>query len=243
MKSRVKKYFIIEFALFSLLLAVVAGGLGFIGYNLVTSHEIIAETSAPRSKRIIVDAGHGGEDGGATGVSGVLEKELNLKVAEKTAALFRLCGYDVIMTRESDISLGEDAPKGKRKMTDLKKRLEVANNNPDAVFLSIHMNKFPQEVCRGFQLWYSPNNDMSRRLADIIEAAVKTNLQKDNTRESKMAGNAIYLLNRVKNTAVLAECGFISNKDECAMLSDNSYQNTLAACLVYSVNDFFTNVG
>ena len=175
--------------------------------------------------------------------SELLEKELNLKVAEKTAALFRLCGYDVLMTRESDISLGEDAPKGKRKMTDLKKRLEVANNNPDAVFLSIHMNKFPQEVCRGFQLWYSPNNDMSRRLADIIENAVKTDLQKDNTRESKKAGDAIYLLNRTKNVAVLAECGFISNKEECAMLSDNSYQNTLAACLVYSVNDFFTNVG
>ena len=243
MKSRIKKSFIIEFILFSVILAIVVGSLGVMGYKLITGHAPILEASAPRARSVIVDAGHGGEDGGATGVSGVLEKELNLKVAEKTAALFRLCGYDVIMTRESDISLGEDAPKGKRKITDLKKRLEVANANPDAVFLSIHMNKFPQEVCRGFQLWYSPNTDTSRRLADIIETTVKVNLQKDNTRQSKKAGEAIYLLDRIKNTAVLAECGFISNKEECAFLSDNSYQNTLAACLVYSVGDFFKNVG
>ncbi len=243
MKSRIKKSFIVEFTLFSVILAIVVGSLGVLGYKLVTGHAPILEASAPRARSVIVDAGHGGEDGGATGVSGVLEKELNLKVAEKTAALFRLFGYDVIMTRESDISLGEDAPKGKRKMTDLKKRLEVANANPDAVFLSIHMNKFPQEVCRGFQLWYSPNADTSRRLADIIETTVKVNLQKDNTRQSKKAGEAIYLLDRIKNTAVLAECGFISNKEECALLSDNSYQNTLAACLVYSVGDFFKNVG
>ena len=243
MKSRIKKSFIAEFALFSIILAVVVGGLGYAGYSLVTSRAPAAEASAPRSKSVIVDAGHGGEDGGATGVSGVLEKELNLAVAEKTAALFRLLDFDVTMTRESDISLGEDAPKGKRKMTDLKKRLDAANARPDAVFLSIHMNKFPQEVCRGFQLWYSPNSDTSRRLADIIEATVKTNLQQDNTRQSKKAGESIYILHRIKNTAVLAECGFISNKEECAKLSDSSYQNTLAACLVYSVNDFYNNVG
>ncbi len=243
MKSRIKKSFIAEFALFSIILAIVVGGLGYFGYSLVTSREPTVETSAPRSKSVIVDAGHGGEDGGATGVSGVLEKELNLAVAEKTAALFRLLDFDVTMTRESDISLGEDAPKGKRKMTDLKKRLEVADANPDAVFLSIHMNKFPQEVCRGFQLWYSPNNDTSRRLADIIEATVKADLQPGNTRQSKKAGESIYILHRIKNTAVLAECGFISNKEECAKLSDSAYQNTLAACLVYSVNDFYNNVG
>lgn len=242
MESRFKKLFIIEFVVFSVLLAAVAGGLGYIGYNLAV-RETAVETSAHRAKSVIVDAGHGGEDGGATGVSGVLEKELNLELAEKTAALFRLCGYEVVMTRESDISLGEDAPKGKRKMTDLKKRLEIADANPDAVFLSIHMNKFPQEICHGFQLWYSPNNDTSRRLADITETAVKSKLQTDNTRESKKAGESIYLLHRIKNTAVLAECGFISNKEECARLSDPAYQNTLAACLVYSVNEFFNNVG
>ena len=240
---RHEKSFIIEFAIFSLLLAVVAGGLGFIGYNLVNNRVDTAQASAQRIRSIIIDPGHGGEDGGAVGVGGVLEKDLNLKLSEKTAALFRLCGYDVIMTRDSDISLGEDAPKGKRKSADLKARLEITKNNPDSVLLSIHMNKFPQEACKGFQLWYSPNNDMSRRLADIIEAAVKAELQPDNNRQSKKAGDSIYLLNRTKNVAVLAECGFISNKDECAKLCDDSYQNTLAACLYYSVNDFYKNVG
>ena len=243
MHRYIKRKFMLEFIAFSLLLAIVAGFLGIVGYNMGKSDLAASYSVSAKNKKIIIDAGHGGMDGGATGVNGILEKELNLILAEKSAELFRLNGYEVIMTRDTDISRGEDAPKGKRKMTDLVKRLEIAENNPDAVFLSIHMNKFPQEVCRGLQLWYSGNNDMSRRLSEIIKASVKAYVQQDNSRECKKATSSIYLLDRMKNVSVLAECGFVSNTEECQKLCENSYQNKLASVFFYSVNDFYNNVG
>lgn len=239
-----KKQIMTEFIVFSLVFGIVAGVLGFIGYNLrgrdTKEAAIQPDTAKPP---IIIDAGHGGMDGGATGVNGVLEKELNLAVAEKLKAFCELSGYEVIMTRTGDISLGEDAPKGKRKMTDLVKRLETSENNPDAIFISIHMNKFPTEDCKGLQIWYSPNNEQSYRLAGILQNAVKTKLQPDNTRENKAASSSIYLLSRMKNTSVLVECGFLSNSEECALLCDGSYQTRLAACLYYAIDEFNKNVG
>lgn len=244
MSDKVKRKFLTELVLFTVLFAVIAAFIGYTGFVIGKSDfASVLPTSSSKSKKIIVDAGHGGMDGGATGINGRLEKELNLEVAQKLEAILKLRGFDVIMTRSEDISLGDSAPKGKRKMTDLVKRLELANQNPDAVFFSVHMNKFPQEVCKGLQIWYSPNNDSSRRLAEIIKNTVKTDLQAENTRECKKAGSAIYLLDRMKNTSVLVECGFISNTEECEQLCDNAYQQKLAACLADAVLDYYKNVG
>jgi N-acetylmuramoyl-L-alanine amidase len=237
------KRIVIEFVVFSVVFGIIAALLGKVGYDLARGEavDVISETSVKPT--VIIDAGHGGEDGGATGVNGVLEKKLNLEVADKLGELLKLFGYNVIMTREADISLGESAPKGQRKMTDLKRRLEIADSNPDAIFVSIHMNKYPAEDCRGIQVWYSPNNEDSYRLAGIIRNTVRTKLQPDNNRENKSAGSSIYLLNRMKNVSVLVECGFLSNPGECAALCDRTYQTRLASALYYAIDEFATNVG
>lgn len=239
-----KKRIMTEFVIFALLFGILSGALGFFGYNLMKpkASQTLASASEVRHT-VIIDAGHGGVDGGATGVNGVLEKKLNLQLAEKLEKICRLMGYEVIMTRTEDVSLGEDAPKGHKKMTDLKRRLAFAEENPEAVFVSIHMNKFPEEYCRGVQVWYSPNSEKSRRLAGILKNAVDTKLGSENKRENKAANSSIYLLNRMKNTGILIECGFLSNNEECALLCDGTYQTRLAACIYYAIDEFFNNVG
>ncbi|MBO7149212.1 MAG: N-acetylmuramoyl-L-alanine amidase [Clostridia bacterium] len=244
MSSKIKRKLILKLALFSIVFAVIAAMLGYTGYT-IGKRDISLSASAGevKSRKVIIDPGHGGEDGGATGINGRLEKELNLELSKKLDAVFALMNVDAIMTRESDVSLGEDAEKGKRKMTDLKRRLELAENNPDALFLSVHMNKFPQEVCHGLQIWYSPNSENSKRLADIVRNNISTRFEIGNMRENKKASSSIYLLDRMKNTSVLIECGFISNTDECERLCDFAYQQRLAACIACSVLDFCSNVG
>ncbi|MBQ4137736.1 MAG: N-acetylmuramoyl-L-alanine amidase [Clostridia bacterium] len=244
MSAKIKGRFILKLVLFSLVFALIAAMLGYTGYTFGKRDlSLSASVGEVKSKMVIIDPGHGGEDGGATGINGRLEKELNLELSKRLEEMLALLSVDVIMTRESDISLGEDAEKGKRKMTDLRRRLELAENSPDALFLSIHMNKFPQEVCRGLQIWYSPNNDNSRRLADIVKNNISTRFELENMRENKKASSSIYLLDRMKNASVLIECGFISNTEECERLCDSVYQQKLAAGIAYSVLDFYLSVG
>ena len=244
MPEKIKRRLVYEFVVFAFLFAAIAAFLGYTGYIIGRADaSLVASADTSEIRRVIIDPGHGGMDGGATGTNGRLEKELNLELSEKLGAMLTLMDTEVIMTRKSDISLGEDAEKGKRKMTDLVKRLEIAENAPDALFLSIHMNKFPQEICRGLQIWYSPNNDKSRRLADIIRNTVQTGLQSENMRENKKAGSSIYLLDRMKNEAVLIECGFISNTEECERLCSPAYQISLSAAIAHSVLDYCNNVG
>lgn len=244
MSEKLGRTLVAELAAFCIIFALVAAFLGYIGHSIGKKELAQPVISVSRrEKRIVLDAGHGGDDGGATGINGRLEKELNLELCEKLEAYLKLFDFDVVMTRREDISHGESASRGKRKMADLARRLELAHELPDALFLSIHMNKFPQEVCRGLQVWYSPNDEKSMRLAQIISSTVKSELQRENTREIKRADSSIYLLDRMKNTSVLVECGFISNREECEKLCDAEYQKMLAASIAHALTDFYDDVG
>ena len=178
---------------------------------------------------IVIDAGHGGEDGGAVSESGVLEKDINLSIANDTYALFYLLGFDVKQTRKTDIALdnGEDTIR-KRKVSDMKKRLEIFNSSEENTIISIHQNKFSESKYHGTQIFYSPNNPKSKQLADSIKYSVKGLLQPDNERECKKADSGIYLLKNTNNPAVIVECGFISNEEECKNLLDSQYQKQMA---------------
>lgn len=178
---------------------------------------------------IVIDAGHGGEDGGAVSESGVLEKDINLSIANDTYALFYLLGFDVKQTRKTDIALdnGEDTIR-KRKVSDMKKRLEIFNSSEENTIISIHQNKFSESKYHGTQIFYSPNNPKSKQLADSIKYSVKGLLQPDNERECKKADSGIYLLKNTNNPAVIVECGFISNGEECKNLLDSLYQKQMA---------------
>lgn len=189
----------------------------------------VSSESVKTMPTIVIDAGHGGEDGGAVSDSGVLEKDINLSIANDTSALFYMLGFDVTQTRITDIALdnGEDTIR-KRKVLDMKKRLEIFNSSEENTVISIHQNKFSESKYHGTQIFYSPNNPKSKLLADSIKYSVKGLLQPDNERECKKADSGIYLLKNTNNPAVIVECGFISNGEECKNLLDSQYQKQMA---------------
>lgn len=195
------------------------------------SEETLVYTDA-RERVVILDAGHGGEDGGTVGVNGVYEKDLNLSVSNILAAMLRSAGVTVIETRTEDRLLyrEEENIRGYRKMYDLRNRLAVAQNNPDALFVSLHMNSFSSPQYKGLQVYYADTAG-SERLARVIQNGIRTTLQPDNDREVKAAGSGIYLLDRAENTAVLIECGFLSNPEECEKLSSEDYRKQLCFSL------------
>ena len=200
--------------------------LGFGYFFRQADKPAVAADTLPRPV-IVIDAGHGGMDSGALGVGKTEEKELNLSVARILADDFRLAGYTVIETRTDDRLLG-DGEKGRRKRADLEARLQLADETPDRVFVSIHMNTYPTADCRGLQVWYSGNNAASKGYAEAVQTGVRAALQPDNKREVKEATSAIFILKHAQNPAILIECGFLTNPAEYQKLCDETYQKELA---------------
>lgn len=204
--------------------------------------QLAVPTGAGQSKslsRVVIDAGHGGEDGGAV-VGKVLEKDINLAVACDLADLLTLCGFEAVMTRGSDTALsseGEDVRQ--RKYNDMKRRLELFNESERNVIISVHQNKFSSAQSHGAQVFYSPNHPDSAFLADCIKSAVKAALQPDNERATKAAGKEIYLLKNTQNPAVLVECGFLSNSAERQKLMDASYQKQMATAIAEGFLNYY----
>ena len=181
---------------------------------------------------IIIDAGHGGEDGGACGGNGVLEKDLNLTVSVMLSDLLRGAGYTVVQTRTEDKLLYDaGTKKGHKKQGDLENRVKYTQKYPQSILVSIHMNTFPTANCEGTQVWYSQNDERSAALAKQIQDAVKEHLQPANNRRTKAATSSIYLLRHAEVPAVLVECGFLSTPAECEQLCKESYQRKLALVL------------
>lgn len=188
---------------------------------------------------VIIDAGHGGEDGGAE-VDGVLEKDINLSIADKLADTLRLCGVRVTEIRDEDISVYDDSAQTLRekKVSDLKHRVEIVNGSENNILVSIHQNKFDNSAYSGAQVFYSSNNDKSRVLAESIRNSVVSLIQNDNTRELKPANSDIYLLDNATVPAVIVECGFLSNDEERAKLLDSGYQSEMAYSIAMGVLEY-----
>lgn len=182
---------------------------------------------------VVIDPGHGGADGGAVGVGGVSEKDINLTISHKLRSLFELGGFEVIMTRESDVSIHDEGitTLRKQKTSDLHNRLELAQGRPGALFISIHQNKFTVGKYWGAQVFYGPLNPGSRELAQQIQSGIKDGLQQDNTREIKQGDKNLFLIYNLECPAVLVECGFLSNAAESAKLQEPDYQDALAFCI------------
>ncbi len=206
------------------------------GYASVLDRD--EETSS--SNCIVVDAGHGGEDGGTVGDGNVLEKDLNLEVSVILYDLLKINGTKVIMTRTEDKMLYDryDNYNGKKKMYDLRARVETANETENAILISIHMNSYPDPSCSGAQVYYSKNHSESYNIAGKIQTSIASHLQKDNDRKIKAASSNIYLLDKCNCPAVLIECGFLSNKDETKMLCDPEYRKKLACTVFAALCDY-----
>ena len=188
---------------------------------------------------VIIDAGHGGEDGGAE-VEGVVEKDVNLAISRKTAAILRLCGYPVKEVRTDDNAVYSDGSKTLRqkKVSDLKNRVALFNESDNHIAVSIHQNKFDNARYAGTQIFYSKNHPQSVALAQAIQTSVVMLLQRDNTRELKPSGKGIYILEHAEVPAVIVECGFLSNDQERQKLTDEAYQQEIAYAIAMGVIDY-----
>lgn len=198
--------------------------------NIVSTHK----------KCIVIDPGHGGEDGGTVGVNGILEKDLNLSLSEVLGLMLEFSGYEVVQTRKEDKLLYDinDDYHGRKKVLDLKGRLEIAQNTAPDIFIGIHMNAFPEQKYSGLSVYYSKNDQRSKIAAEILRANVISTLQPQNKRELKAANSNIYILNRITCPAILVECGFLSNAEECEKLSSYDYRRELSLVFYSSLVSF-----
>lgn len=195
---------------------------------------------------VVIDAGHGGEDGGASSAAGMAEKEVNLAVAFALRDMLEAAGIPVVMTRTEDKLLYDRNVdfQGRKKVLDLAARRLIAEKTAaayggDCLFISIHMNAFPQTQYSGMQVWYGTGDPRSAEIAKSIQNA-STALMPDNTRKIKAAGSNIYLLDRIQTPAVLVECGFLSNPAEAERLTQESYRYALAAAIFGAVASYLT---
>ena len=182
---------------------------------------------------IVLDAGHGGEDGGAVSSSGVVESDINLQFTEKLKDILSLNGYKIVMTREDNSDLADKSIEtiSGRKKSDMHRRLDIYNSHIQNVAISIHQNIFPADSCKGTQVFYSTQTQSGKVLADNITDAVKKYLQPENQRLSKPTSGSIFLLDNAKIPAVIVECGFLSNSEELKQLCDQDYQKKFSYCV------------
>ncbi len=201
------------------------------------------ETETAPLRTVILDAGHGGEDGGAETADGILEKDLNLAIVFLLRDLLEADGVRVILTRDTDTLLYDRNVDyhGRKKALDFAARQKIAEETPDSVFVSIHMNTYPRADCTGLQVWYSPNHPDSKALAETIQGTTKTLLQPENHRTVRASGSNIYLLHHLESPAVLVECGFLSTPAEAEKLTDPAYQKQLAFTLFCALKS--SNIG
>lgn len=192
---------------------------------------------------IVLDAGHGGEDGGAVAINGTLEKEINLAIALELEKLLRQNNFDVIMVRNSDCSVGDQSlgTIAERKRSDTKRRLHMIEEAGDCLFLSIHQNHFSQSKYSGAQVFYSANRTESAGLAEAVRKNIVDSLQPENKRENKEADSNIYILDHCQVPAILVECGFLSNPEEAEKLCSESYQKEMAAAIYNGIIDYLQN--
>ena len=193
---------------------------------------------------VIIDAGHGGEDGGAVGVNGCAEKDINLAIALELEQMLRAVGIKTRLTRSTDILLyDKDSDyKGHKKEQDLDTRLAIAEEYESAIFISIHMNSFPQQKYSGLQVYYSPNSPTSAVIARKIQDLAVTSIQPNNKRKIKQSDENIYLLSKINHPAILIECGFLSNPEECAALCSAEYRSRLCAVFYAAIADFYNGM-
>lgn len=199
-----------------------------LGSRVVTT--MVENTPLEERTCIVIDAGHGGIDGGATSCSGILESQINLQIALRLEALMEFLGYDTVMIRSTDTSVYTEGDTiASQKVSDLKNRVKTVNSAEDSLLVSIHQNTFPDARYSGTQVFYA-SDSFSQELAKKIQASCIQHLDPESTRASKPA-KGIYLMEHIQRPGILIECGFLSNPEDDKKLNDSSYQKKLTAVI------------
>lgn len=207
-------------------------------FNTVST--VYTKKQDDKKKIVLIDPGHGGIDGGAVSKNGTIEKYINLSISIKLKNELTKLGYKVIMTREDDNGLYSD--KGsvrEKKIEDLNKRCDMRKSSNCDIFISIHLNTFPESKYYGAQIWYS-NSEKSQRFASITQANIRKHIDKENKRQEKPAKEQYKILRNDNDVpSVIVECGFISNPKEEERLKSEKYQKKIAEVISKSVEDYF----
>lgn len=208
---------------------------------LTYNKETVQTMSLPVTGKVVVlDAGHGGEDGGASSKNGTTEAEINLSIALKVQSLLEQSGCTVILTRSDENAIYDLDSKTLRqkKVSDIKNRVKIGNEASADIFVSIHLNKIPQSQYYGWQTFYKEANEQSKNLATCIQNSLNEAIQKENKRVPLKIDN-IYIVDNVTIPTSIVECGFLSNPEEEKQLLDNEYQGRLAWGIYTGIIDYF----
>lgn len=190
-------------------------------------NEVFQNTQAvAERKTIVIDAGHGGSDPGKIGINKVLEKEINLKIAEKLKTFLEMEDIQVVMTRETDAGL-ESADASNKKADDMRKRCQLIDDANPCFTVSIHQNSYHEEAIKGAQVFYYEQSEEGKQIAECIQKHLIDQVDNSNKRVAK-ANGSYYLLRKTQQPTVIVECGFLSNYEEAEKLNDDYYQEKLA---------------
>lgn len=212
--------------------------------NTLLGRSVNASTE-PSLPIVIIDPGHGGEDGGALSADGTVEKDINLAVSQCAEKIFSFFGFKTLMTRDKDelIYSSDCTNIREKKVSDIHNRMKIIEENPNSIFLSVHQNHYDSERYNGAQVFYSKNNEKSPILAQCIQETIKSDLQENNDRKIKPTGTEIYLLYHAQVPCVMVECGFLSNREEAKKLGDGEYQKQMAFEIFKGTYEYFVRNG
>lgn len=229
--SPMKKYIHCFWQLY-LIVAVIAVLLVAGGSRIITT---MAEAQPiQRTQIIVIDAGHGGEDGGAVSCTGVYESQINLEIALRLNALCHLLGFETRMIRCTDVSVyTQGGTLAAKKASDLKNRVQMVNSMENGILISIHQNTFSDSRYSGAQVFYAHTSG-SMELARQVQQQI-TAIDPQNHRRVKPA-NHVYLMQHIQRPGILVECGFLSNPQEEAKLRSAEFQKKLCAAIVSTLS-------
>lgn len=211
--------------------------------NIDIKKDTVATVALPvTNKVIVIDAGHGKPDEGAQSSNGTTEAETNLKIALKLQSLLEQSGATVILTRSDEDAIYDLDSKTlkQKKVSDIHNRVKIGNESSADIFVSIHLNKIPQQQYYGWQCFYKEGNEKSMNLAKQIQANLNEAIQKENKRVAMKLEN-VYIIKHVEIPISIVECGFLSNPEEEKQLLDDNYQNRLAWGIYNGIIDYFYN--
>ena len=199
-------------------------------HGLRAQAAVAGEASIPRM--FVLDAGHGGADGGASGPDGTRECDLNLAITLKTDAVLGLLGENTMLLRSTDTDLSDSVAKSisQKKVSDIRRRVELVNSQPGAILVSIHCNTYSQEKYHGAQVFYTPTGH-AKEFGETMQLALKNAVDPGNARRAKTISPDVYLMNHIQVPGLLIECGFLTNQQELASLKDPGYQTRLAVTI------------
>lgn len=218
-----------KYAFICLILAL-AVLLAAVGLSRIGDTVAVWQSGSESIPVFVIDAGHGGEDGGTTDPAGRKESEINLEIALRLRDLMSLLGANTAMIRETDVSVEtEGSTVSARKVSDIRNRVRIVEETPNSRLISIHQNYYPEGKYRGAQVFYS-NTAGSQEWAQTLQTLLNSQVDPNNHRECKVAGE-IYLLQHIHCPAILVECGFLSNREEAILLQDSSYQKKFVAAM------------